>query len=296
MSRLERIWISLISVCLAVDASDCCKGSVAIVASLTGQATLSAPGSTATAIANLDWLASGVTIETGAKSTLTILLANGRRYELGERARATVSADALTGLAGPVRELQRLPPIPKPAAIAGEHGEIAGAVRFRGSSPPRNLYPNGSATTLPGIVKLSFSTGPAATVSVITLTDENGEVLWTGQTRATYVEVPQDFVKAGSRYRWRARAMGDGVVLGEAEAQFTSITESNLADRHNFASAAASIDAPARLALLASIDMQLGLFAEAIDELEAAAREAPEDRDIQRALSAARVARAATEK
>ncbi len=295
MIRAILLSISVLSICLAADVADCCQNSVAIIVSLSGQASVRTSAAGATPASNLAWLAAGVTVESGAGSALTIILANGRRYELGERARVTVNADAVTALSGSVRELQRLPPMPKLAGIAGDHRTLAGGIRLRGASK-LHLYPAGGAAVLPGAVKLSFASIDSAASYNVTLIDENEDVVLTRQTSVTSVDVPGNIVKPGAKYTWRVRAIGVGAVLAEGEAGFETISQENVAERESLAAALSEMMEPDRLALLATVDLRLGLFAEAVDELSAALRERPGDPDITRALAAAKTARAGDEK
>jgi hypothetical protein len=292
MIRSLAVCISIFNAGL-VAASDCCKGSAAIVVSLSGQASVHS-GAASSRLAALDWLSADVIIETGSKSTISVRLANGRGWEFGEHTRATVKADVVTQISGTITELAPLPPIPKPAPIAGDYGQVAGAVRFRGDSPPRSLYPHEGATALPDTVKLSFSAVAGASSYRLVLADENDTELWVQQTAATSVSVPAKVLKPGTRYVWHAEAWGRGAKLGEAEAQFATISETTLAERRTFMAAIAS--QPRERALLASIDVRLGLLAEAVDEFGDALRESPDDPEIQRALAAAKIARDGGEK
>src|SRR5207248_1103547 len=83
------------------------KGPVAVVASLTGSATLRYSGQKAAPVHTLDWLSEAVRIEIEPKSTMWLILPSGRNYELRGGAVATIDSTALTVIAGPVRELKR---------------------------------------------------------------------------------------------------------------------------------------------------------------------------------------------
>jgi len=287
------ICLSMLAACVTARAAECCGGSAAIIASITGEARVRS-GAASSRVAILDRLGPGVTIETGAKSAAVVLLGNGRRWELGERARASVDENVITPLSGPIRELPRLPPIPKPAPIAGNPGDVPGAVRFRGPSPPRSLYPFAGASVLRDSVRLSFSEVPGASLYRVVLADGEDSVLWRRQTASTSVAVPANLVKPGGSYVWHVQAMGQGAVLGEADARFAALSSQTATDRRNFAAAISA--QPGLRALLASIDLQLGLFAEAVDEFSDALRDSPGDPDLQRALTAAKSARAGGEK
>lgn len=294
MIRSSLLFVTILAISTAAEAADCCAGSAGIIVSLSGQATLRAPSAAAKPASNLNWLAIGVTVESGAKSNVTIVLTNGRHYQLDEHARAMVAADVLNTLSGSVRELERLPPMPKLAAIAGPHSTLAGSVRVRGGAP-LNLYPSAGAAILPGIVKLSFSSVNSATSYAVDLLNEDQDSVWKTRTSAVSVEVPDGIVRAGDKYTWRVRAIGGGAVLGQAEAQFRALSDQDLLDRRNLATAlsnattASVMDESARLALLGAVDFRLGLFAEAVDEFSESLRDTP-DPQIERALADAKKA------
>jgi hypothetical protein len=72
-------------------------------------------------------------------------------------------------------------------------------------------------------------------------------------------------------------------------ADFSTLSTEDALQRMAFASALdAKSNDPAALALLADIDLRLGLLAEACDEFSAALKQKPEDVTLQRALDSAR--------
>jgi hypothetical protein len=83
---------------------------VAIVYSLTGSATLSAP---ARPLHRLDRLPAGAEVEAGPSSRLALAFTSGVRYELGAGARVTLGKADLAARAGLVRELPRVSPFPR---------------------------------------------------------------------------------------------------------------------------------------------------------------------------------------
>lgn len=115
-------------------------GEVALVYSIAGEATLSAPAQERRPLRLLDRLPKDARIEVAAGSRVAIAFANGRRYELGERSRVTIAESDIGARSGPVRALPAVPPLPRLLAIADEEepGLRAGAVRIRGE---RMIYP-----------------------------------------------------------------------------------------------------------------------------------------------------------
>jgi hypothetical protein len=267
----------------------CSKAAVAVVASLTGDATALPPrASTPAAIHALDWLDAGMRIDVHAKSTMKLILVNGRSYELSGGAKATIAADGLTATNPQVHELSRLPPIPKFVPIAAGGAEVPGATAIRGPRM-KSLYPN----QLPAIasqVKLTYAPVPDVANYSVILQDSEETVLLRLSTTATSVDVPADMLKPGTSYAWRVRALGVGGLLGEGRASFVTMSKDALDRRTAFAEAMKSDEEPMRLALLAAVDRQMGLLAEACGELEHALELKPSDPALQQALIAAKAA------
>jgi hypothetical protein len=281
------LWIATALVLAPLYAADCCNSSVAVVASLTGSATVQSLGSREkTAISSLDWISSGSTLEVGARSRVVLILANGIRYELGPGARATITADAAPKIIGAAKELPALPPIPKPASILADSAPTSGAPRFRGGTDMSDhLYPRAGFVALANQVTLRFKAVPEAASYRVVLTNDGGDSLLNVTTESTEVSVPSGDIEAGARYVWRVLAMRSGVAIGIGMAEFITLPAENARQRMEFATAAgaASHDSSA-LALLAGVDLRLGLVAEACDELRAALKQTPEDAALRRAL------------
>ncbi len=280
-------WIATALVLAPLYAADCCNSSLAVVASLTGSATVQSPGSREkTAISSLDWISGGSTLEVGARSRVVLILANGARYELGAGAKATITADAAPKIVGAAKELPALPPIPKPASVLADSAPTSGAPRMRGPADISDyLYPRAGFVALANQVTLRFKAVPEAASYRVVLTNDAGDSLLNVTTESTEVPVPSGTIEAGARYVWRVRAMHSGVAIGIGMAQFTALPAENARQRVEFATAAgATSNDSSALALLAGVDLRLGLVAEACDELSAALKQTPEDAPLRRAL------------
>ncbi len=270
-------------------AADCCKNSAAIVASLSGSATVQSPGSPAkVAVSRMDWLSEGATVEVGTGSRAVLILSNGRRFELSQGAKAMLTANSAPKITGPVRELPALPPIPKPAAVVAEAAPTPGAPRVRGPVDiSDSLYPRAGMVALPDKVSLRFKAVPNATSYRVALENDGGDSLLNVTTESTEIAVPAGTIEAGARYHWRVRAMRSGVAIGAGTAEFTTLSAENALQRAEFAGALGPTDNdPATLALLAQVDLRLGLVAEACDEFNAALQQKPDDVTLQRTLNA----------
>jgi hypothetical protein len=265
------------------------KGQVAVVASLTGGATAQVPKArTPVSIHALDWLDSGVRIDVQPKSSMKLILLNGRSYELSAGARATLGEDRLTAFNSHVHELNRLPAIPRLVPIAGNTADVPGATAIRGARV-KNLYPQ-QVWAIASHVKLSFAPVPEVSDYSVILQDEERNTLLQLNTPATGVDVPSDALKPGAHYSWRVRAFGHFSVLAEGSAEFWTISKDDLDRRSAFAAALQADDDAMRLALIAGVDQHSGLLADACDELEAALHLRPSDSALAGALAAARTA------
>ena len=292
MPLLDRTirWIVMAFLLAPMCAADCCRNSVAVIASLSGSATAQSAGShEKTSLSTLDWLSNGTTIDVGAASRVVLILVNGHRYELGEGARVTLTVQSVPEMKGPVRALSALPPIPAPAPIQAESAPTPGAPRFRSPPEMSGLYPRAGSAVLPDQVTLRFKAFPKARSYSVVLEDDNHHRLLSVTTQSTGVSVGSGTIEAGAHYRWQVEAMGPGGMIGAGVAEFSALSAENILYRTEFASALSSDgDNSATLALLAEVDRRLGLVAEACDEFTAALKQHPRDGTLRRALDSAR--------
>jgi hypothetical protein len=275
---------------LTLSATDSLGDSIAVVAYLSGSATVRSPvKGKKIAVSSLDWLSEGMTIEVGPHSQAVLILLNGHRYELNEGAKATLTASAAPKISGHARELPALPPVPRPAPVTVDSAPTSGAVRIRGATAMRGLYPRAGTVALPDKVSLHYEAVPEATSYRITIEDERGSSLWQATTGSTDVSVPSGTVQPGTHYYWRVAAIKAGMAMAAGMAEFTTLSAENVREREEFARALRSkSDNSATPALLAEVDLHLGLIAEACDEFGAALAERPQDPVLRRALDVAR--------
>src|SRR5580700_8928396 len=211
-------WMATMAMALALGpahAEECCKNSVAVVASLSGSATARPSGTREKAsVSALDWLSEGMTLEVGPRSQAVLILLNGQRYELGAGAKATLTAGAAPKITGVARELPALPPIPKPAPIADDSTQTSASVRLRGGQDMTpHLYPRAGMVALPDKAILRFKAVPKATSYRVALLDEGGDSVLDVTTESTEVSIPNGTIEAGARYHWRVRAMFSGTAI-----------------------------------------------------------------------------------
>ncbi|HET9227061.1 MAG TPA: tetratricopeptide repeat protein, partial [Thermoanaerobaculia bacterium] len=190
---------------------------VAIVYSLTGEASLLAPDHRPLRL--FERLPAGAIVEAGAATRVELAFGNGRRYELGGSSRVKLGPKGLASRTGPVRSLPKVPPLPRLAPIAAKDrpGPRAGAVRIR-TEIITGLHPDRGFTSLPSAIRLRFDPVPAAPGYRIRILDQTGETRFQIDTQETKVEVPPGALKPGESYLWtvETRDRPGGVARGEA--------------------------------------------------------------------------------
>lgn len=279
-------WITL-TLMLAPAHADCCKNSVAVIAQLTGPVVVRLPGRPETTpVSIFDWVPEGATLYLGANSRVIVILSNGHRYELDQGAKATFTSNAAPKITGPARELSPLPPIPKPGVIVADAAPTAGGVRIRGEDEMSELYPNVGAVAIADGVTLQYKAMPDASSYQVALENEAGDTLLNVTTDSRRVWVSKGTLDPGAHYYWRVHALRSGVSIGSGTAEFTTLSAEDALERTEFASALRTNaeDDPAALALVAEVDLRLGLLAEACDEFSAALKQKPGDVTLQHAL------------
>ncbi|HEX5228335.1 MAG TPA: hypothetical protein VFW44_11520 [Bryobacteraceae bacterium] len=284
--RSIRRWLAL--VILAAPAfADCCNNSIAVIAQLSGKATVRAPGARALkTAAALDWLGDGETLEVAPRSQAVLILVNGHRYELSAGATLTVAANAAPKITGTARELPALPPIPRLAAVAAESAPTSGAGALRGGGAMTGLYPRAGTLALAEKVNLRYAAVPKTESYHVSLENETGMVLLNVTTESTEVPVDSAALQAGTRYSWRVRALRSGTEIAAGTEEFTTLSAENSLRREEFASALGA--SPSSLAVIADVDLRLGLISEACDEFTEALKQKPDDAVLRQALESAR--------
>ena len=236
---------------------------VAVIARAEGRATMATAEHRTAPAHGLEWLNAGTILETSPGARLVLAFANGRRYELGPGARVTITAEGPVGVSGGVRELEKLPPMPKMPVINVVSGAAAmGGMRVRPLDSVRLLFPRSRLSTLPEHTVLRF-TGEDGARYKVEVTDRAGKSLYEAEAAAGAVNVPAGALRPGQFYVWSVRRVG-GEVLGQTT--FSTASEETIARRAEFRAAVTDADEDS-LVLLAAMDAQLGLFDEAQAEL-----------------------------
>lgn len=258
---------------------------VAIVYSLSGEASITTTGGASRPVRLLDHLPSGTTVTVGPSSRLAMAFMNGFRYELGERSRVTLGPKDLTALTGPVRAISRLPPLPclLPIAAKDRPGPRAGAVRIRGERI-RGLIPQDGETVLAEAIALHFQPVVGAKEYRIEVQDVQGRIAFRSVIESPPVKVPAGRLRAGVGYLWTVQTVDRPGAVARGEAEFVVLDEV-AAETREEARAMLVGEGPDSLPLLAEIDRSLGLLLEAREDLETALVNKPGDPAIREALA-----------
>jgi hypothetical protein len=244
----------------------------ALVAAASGSVTLNKTSQ----VSAFEWLAEGAVLETGPNSSATVILLNGHRFELGPRARATIGDARLSSISGTVKELDPIPPIPRPTPLAAATSTAA-AGAFRGGM---KVWPSNGKAAMAGPVVFRFQKVDGAAVYRIEVKDADGNQIAQEQTKSTEITVP---LQPGAGYTWRVQAFGQGGVIDQGQAGFATLSNEQIQARQVFADAIRGL--PDGLALLAEVDLESGLVREAIDGFHAALKLKPGDPAILQRLA-----------
>ena len=242
-----------------------CAQPVAVIAVSEGSATVTNAGQSPQPAHGLDWLPAGVVLEASRGSRLVVAFSNGHRYELGPGAKVSITAAGPVNHAGPLRELEKLPPMPKLPEINLVSGAAAmGGMRVRDMTV-HLVFPHDKLSTLPDHTVLHLQPAEPGTRYKVEVVDPAGSSVYQCETTATTVTVPAGTLKPGQLYVWRVLNTS-GEVLGKAT--FTTVSAETIASRAAFKAAVSESDVES-LVLLAAMDAQLGLCDEAHEELRA---------------------------
>jgi hypothetical protein len=259
---------------------------IAIVYSLTGEASLAVPGAARRPVRLFDRLTAGTAVEVGQGARVALAFVNGKRYVLGEGSRVTLGAQDLASRSGSLRTLPQIPPLPCLLPIAPEDrpGPRAGAVRIRGERI-MGLYPRRGATALAGETVLHFEPIAASGEYRIEVQDRQGRTVFRTDTESQIVKVPVGTLRPGLAYLWTVRTLDrpGSVARGEATLVTLDAEASRAREEARKVLAAEGSDS---LPLLAEIDRSLGLLLEALQELQVAHDRSPGNAPLAHELAA----------
>ena len=256
----------------------------ALISELSGTASItSTPAAGTNNARRFDAIDVGATLETGPESRAVIVLAGGRRFALGPKARATIAAKHLAAASGPITELPPLPPMPRIVALDESRPKgPPGGVRLRAGAIT-GLRPF-HTVTLAERTTLRFTPVSGASKYAVEIEDDSGRRIFAVESTTPEVVVPVRVLEPGTSYYWTVRTLDKfgGAARGTSEFRTLSADEAQV--RQALRRALTADDSGSNLALLAEIDRRLGLDQEALDGFRAALARQPDDLDIQRAV------------
>jgi hypothetical protein len=244
---------------------------VAILYRVSGEALRTAPGRSPQALRLFDRLPAGAVVELKPGARLALAFVTGRRYELSGPARVTLGRGDLAARAGGVRALPPVPPLPRLAPVAGDElpGPAMGAIRIR-SEEITGLYPSHGARSLASSTVLRFAGVEGTRRYSIAVEDERGEIVFSAETTASELPLPEDALRPETSYHWSVRTLDRPGLTTSGEADFATLDARTAQAREELRRFVASAGDEESLQLLAGVDRGLGLWAEAQAELRSA--------------------------
>lgn len=289
MVNRQKLLLVTILAAMAATAQERATEAVSVVTSISGSAILVAPTKRKGPVSRFDWLPAGALLETDPGSSVTLIFADGSRYEIGEKTRITVTVGGPKPLGNTVHRLEAIPPIPRLAALAdGQHiGSRSGAIRVRQGSGARvqSLYPNAASMSIPDNTSLRYAPVEGASRYRVELEDETGKTILDVQTELTTLSVPQGILRPGSGYYWKVRTVERVGPSVHGESEFATLSQEDLQRRAALQASLQQQGDASSLATLADVDRRLGLWVEAREGFLAAMAKASGDAAIAKALS-----------
>ena len=258
------------------------QASAALISDLSGSASIQSTNRKVGA-ERFDAIAADDVIQVGPGSRVTIVLAGGKRFELGAGARAAVAVDRLTSPSGPITELTPLPPLPRLAALdASRPKGPAGGIRLRG---PRitGLSPF-DTSTLATRTRLRFAPVAGASNYSVEIEDASGRRVFGVETTASEVMVPDGVLEPGVSYQWTVRTLDLFGATAQGASPFRTLSREDERDREALRRSLDAEGGADALALLATVDQRLGLYAEALEGFREALKRVPGDMAVVRAI------------
>ena len=253
-----------------------------LISELSGQASIGPGRSDLGKARRFDTLSDGQTLKMADHSRAVVVLAGGRRFELGSKARATVAADGLTATSGPIKELPSLPTLPKLAALDDSRPQgPPGAVRLR-ATEIAGLRPD-HAVIAREPVTFAFQPVKGASRYAVEIEDSQGRVVMRREVAATELTVAAGTLAPGAAYRWTVQTLDRAGGAARGASDFTTLSEEDGRQRDALRQSVAS-SGGGQEALLAEVDRRLGLYPEALRGFRAALAGQPTDPAIRRAV------------
>lgn len=291
LSRLPLLLVAVLAAATAHGGTkpDAKRQAVAVIYAMKGRATLQESGAGRRSVEVLDWLYAG-SVLTVRSGSVSVALADGRRYELAAGTSAAFGPAGLETRTGSARPLEPVSPFPGlKGVVSGEIGESAatGILHIR-AEPIRRLYPAGGFAVRSKAASLSFQAVEGATRYEISIKGPSGETLFKAETTKTVLDVPSSILPPGSELSWTVRSLDKPGATARGDADFTTLSAAAESEREALRASLEKEGDPASRTLLAEADRRFGLLREAREELEAALARAPGSPGLTRALEQVR--------
>jgi hypothetical protein len=234
-----------------------------------------------------DWLKPGAVIETADDARMVVAFAQGDRYELRGKTKATLTANGFASASGTLAKLASVPAMPRVMALAAESkpGGQLSAIRLRGSKPqPADLYPAEGAAVLADEAALSFGLVEGVEKYRVELEDAWGNKLLSVETTSAGVVISPGILKPGAGYYWSVRTLEKIRLSKVADAEFVTLSEDQAKLRNAFKIQVHQSKDVAQLLLLAQLDSVLNLRKESCATLREAQALFPQNVEIKKAL------------
>ena len=286
--RRAVLWLALISGAIVLNSFPGTNERTAIVCFLEGKAKLIDPGVKESRDLQLfDWLRAGAAIETADDAKMVVAFANGDRYELRGRVKATLQKNGFASALGTLVKLSAVSVMPQIVSLAAQSkpGSGLSGIRLRGTR--RELFglnPSEGSAALANEAVLSFIPLEGVERYRVELEDEWGNKLLSVETISAEVTVSPGILKPGARYFWRVLTLDKIKPSTAADAEFFTLSAEQAKIRNAFKSQVLKSKEAAQLLLLAQLESVLNLRKEACTTLREAQGLFPQNAEINKAI------------
>jgi hypothetical protein len=227
-------------------------------------------------------------VETRAASEVRLLFAKGARYSIGPASRARLGSSEPVRQSGTLTELARLPAALSLSPIAPEDdpGDRFPTIVIR-AQPITGVYPRGAVPLPAGEAVLQFHPVPGTQRYRIEVSERStGQPVLTVVTEESRLVVPPGTLKPGTRYGWSVATLGRIGPKAEGKGGFVTYTPEAERARADLDATLAGEPEGDALLLKAAVDLSLGRFQEAYQELLRAAALYPRDEALKAGVAA----------
>lgn len=260
MTRVIIVFAALVSLAVPARGAPAEPTPVAILATVEGEVRLSTVNAPERTPQRFERLMADAVVRTGASGRALVVFRTGVRVMVESSSRVRIDEGRAEALTGTATTLEPVPTVPLVAPVSGA-GTTITAVRIRGGDLAV-LEPAAGATTIADATVLAFAPASAAAHEVV-VEGPDGAVVYQTRAAAGRVVVPRGTLRPGTRYRWRVRGATAAGFAVDGGGDFDTLAESLARDRARLRAALAGADL-ASDALLAEIDLSLGLWSEAL--------------------------------